>query len=125
MFSFEKLPPVTGLILLVMAIAELPIWADETAGIDYFESLIRPSSSSIATSATQPGPRSSKPAKPRLPDTKITPLTPLSVPFNGALYLFDITTARFELISKFKHIKSASQHLGGILWATDPKHFQL
>ena len=125
MFHFEKLPPVTGLILLVMAIAELPIRADETAGIDYFESRIRPSSSSISTSATQPEPRNSNPAKPRLPDTKIPPLSPLSDPFNGALYLFDITAARFELISKLKPIKSASQHLDGILWATDPKHFHL
>ena len=124
MFHFEKLPPVTGLILLVMAIAELPIRADETAGIDYFESRIRPSSSSISTSATQPGPRNSNPAKPRLPDTT-PPLSPLSDPFNGALYLFDITAARFELISKLKPIKSASQHLDGILWATDPKHFHL
>ena len=70
------------------------------------------------------GPETQTPPNPAS-QTPPPPLSPLSDPFNGALYLFDITAARFELISKLKPIKSASQHLDGILWATDPKHFHL
>ncbi len=48
----------------------------------------------------------------------------LFVSNNHALYLFDIAAESFELISKLKNIKSASQHLDGTLWATDPKHLK-
>ena len=44
----------------------------------------------------------------------------LLVSNNPALFLFDIATEKFETISELKEIKSASQHLDGTIWATDP-----
>ena len=44
----------------------------------------------------------------------------LLVSNNVALFLFDIATEQFETVSKLKEIKSASQHLNGTIWATDP-----
>ena len=44
----------------------------------------------------------------------------LLVSNNKALFLFDIATSKFELISEIKWIKSASQHVDGTLWVAYP-----
>lgn len=48
----------------------------------------------------------------------------LLVSNNLALYLFDIPTSRFEKISALHEIKSASQHIDGTIWATDPANIE-
>ena len=44
----------------------------------------------------------------------------LLVSNNDAIFLFDIAKSAFETVSELRAIKSASQHLDGTLWATDP-----
>jgi hypothetical protein len=44
----------------------------------------------------------------------------LLVSNDAALFLFDITTEKFEMVSELGGIKSASQHLDGTIWITDP-----
>lgn len=44
----------------------------------------------------------------------------LLVSNNDALFLFDIATEKFELLSELKGIKSASQYFDGTIWVTDP-----
>lgn len=48
----------------------------------------------------------------------------LFVSNNDALYLFDIATSKFELVSDRPRIKSASQHVDGTLWASDPTEIE-
>ena len=48
----------------------------------------------------------------------------LLVSNNDALFLFDIAKGSFETISKLEEIKSASQHLDGTIWATDPSNMK-
>jgi len=48
----------------------------------------------------------------------------LLVSDNDALYLFDITTEKFEIISKLHGIKSASQYHDGTIWISDPANMQ-
>lgn len=44
----------------------------------------------------------------------------LLVSNNDALFLFDIVTETFETISTLKEIKSASEHVDGSIWISDP-----
>jgi hypothetical protein len=44
----------------------------------------------------------------------------LLVSNNSALFLFDIATEKFETLSELGGIKSASQHVDGTIWITDP-----
>ena len=44
----------------------------------------------------------------------------LLVSNNSALFLFDIATEKFEMVSELTGIKSASQHADGTIWITDP-----
>lgn len=44
----------------------------------------------------------------------------LLVSNNAALFLFDIATERFDLVSALNEIKSASQNWDGTIWITDP-----
>jgi hypothetical protein len=48
----------------------------------------------------------------------------LLVSNNDALFIFDIAASKFELLSKLKAIKSASQHLDETIWATDPAEME-
>jgi len=48
----------------------------------------------------------------------------LLVSNNDALFLFDISTSKFETISTLEGIKSASQHIDGTLWVTDPAQLE-
>ncbi|MGI9242639.1 MAG: DUF6528 family protein [Verrucomicrobiales bacterium] len=48
----------------------------------------------------------------------------LLVSNNDALFLFDITSSKFEPVSSLEGIKSASQHLDGTLWVTDPAQLE-
>ena len=48
----------------------------------------------------------------------------LLVSNNDALFLFDIATGKFETVSNLKAIKSASQHLDGTIWASDPAEIE-
>ncbi len=43
---------------------------------------------------------------------------------NDALFLFDISTSKFETISTLEGIKSASQHIDGTLWVSDPAQLE-
>jgi len=45
----------------------------------------------------------------------------LLVSNNDALFLFDIATQQFETVSELKFTKSASQHIDGSLWVSEPK----
>lgn len=40
---------------------------------------------------------------------------------NDALFLFDIGTEKFEIISRMERIKSASQNTDGTIWVSEPK----
>lgn len=73
----------------------------------------------------------------RVEDTYPLPLSPtghdlfplrnepkLLVSNNDALFLFDIRSSKFETVSTLAGIKSASQHLDGTLWATDPAQLE-
>lgn len=44
----------------------------------------------------------------------------LLVSNHSALFLFDIATEKFEIVSELRGIKSASQHADGSIWITDP-----
>ncbi len=44
----------------------------------------------------------------------------LLVSNDSTLFLFDIVTEQFETVSGLRGIKSASQHLDGTIWITDP-----
>ncbi len=48
----------------------------------------------------------------------------LLVSNNSALFLFDIEKEKFETVSELKEIKSASQHLDGSIWITDPANLK-
>ena len=48
----------------------------------------------------------------------------LLVSNNLALFLFDIETEEFETVSELRGIKSASQHLDGTIWITDPAELE-
>jgi hypothetical protein len=48
----------------------------------------------------------------------------LLVSNNLALFLFDISTEKFEMVSELKEIKSASQDHDGTIWVTDPKELE-
>lgn len=48
----------------------------------------------------------------------------LLVSNNDALFLFDIATEKFSQISALLHIKSASQHVDGSIWVSDPKEIE-
>lgn len=43
---------------------------------------------------------------------------------NDALFLFDIAKEEFETVSTLKEIKSASQHVDGSIWVTEPKKIE-
>ncbi|EMB16229.1 putative secreted protein [Rhodopirellula europaea 6C] len=49
----------------------------------------------------------------------------LLVSNNDALYLFDIETEAFQLLSDLKWIKSASQSIDGSLWISDPQRTEV
>lgn len=48
----------------------------------------------------------------------------LLVSNNEALFLFEISTEKFELVSNLREIKSASEHRDGTIWVTDPKELE-
>lgn len=50
--------------------------------------------------------------------------TKLLVSNNDALFLFDIATEEFEMISQMKGIKSASQNIDGTIWVSEPKNIE-
>ncbi|TWT84658.1 hypothetical protein CA13_61380 [Planctomycetes bacterium CA13] len=43
---------------------------------------------------------------------------------NEALFSFDIKTEKFEMIFALRNIKSASQHLDGSIWVSEPKEIE-
>lgn len=49
----------------------------------------------------------------------------LLVSNNDGLYLFDIATEAFQLLSNLKWIKSASQHVDGSIWISDPQRTEV
>ncbi|MFG0266114.1 MAG: DUF6528 family protein [Rhodopirellula sp. JB055] len=49
----------------------------------------------------------------------------LLVSNNDALYLFDIETEAFQLLSDLNWIKSASQHADGSIWISDPQRTEV
>lgn len=48
----------------------------------------------------------------------------LLVSNNVALFLFDIATEKFEMVSELKEIKSASQYHDGTVWVSDPEKLE-